>query len=178
MRHRSQHTGYPSDPTIEFTWALVLASVRHIASESGSLRGCWQLSVGDGQDARRPGNRRHRRAGCGRPSCWLAGRSALFGGTYLAWTDGLKPLYALTFGDMTVPAYIGLMHVKCERRGSTAAPRGRGHSRPAAKLSDFVNLRALSSLPLVELDARPGQPRQYSESLFSGRWGADAAGRF
>jgi SSS family solute:Na+ symporter len=37
---------------------------------------------------------------------WVVG---LFGGTYLAWTDGLKPLHALTFADTTVTAYVGLI---------------------------------------------------------------------
>jgi SSS family solute:Na+ symporter len=37
---------------------------------------------------------------------WAVG---LLGGTYLAWTDGLKPLHALTFGDTTVTAYVGLI---------------------------------------------------------------------
>src|SRR5260370_25088805 len=32
------HTGYRSDPTIEFTWALILASARHIVPESNSVR--------------------------------------------------------------------------------------------------------------------------------------------
>ena len=36
---------------------------------------------------------------------WAVG---LFGGTYLAWADGLKPLHALTFGETTVTAYVGL----------------------------------------------------------------------
>src|SRR6202165_4733301 len=37
------HTGYRSDPTIEFTWALILASARHIVTESNSVRsGGWQ----------------------------------------------------------------------------------------------------------------------------------------
>src|ERR1700740_3117523 len=41
------HTGYRSDPTIEFTWALILASARHIATESNSVRsGGWQKTVG------------------------------------------------------------------------------------------------------------------------------------
>src|SRR5713226_5704532 len=40
------HTGYRSDPTIEFTWALILASARHIATESNSVRsGGWQQTV-------------------------------------------------------------------------------------------------------------------------------------
>src|ERR1700751_5872756 len=41
------HTGYRSDPTVEFTWALILACARHIVTESNSLRsGGWQLTVG------------------------------------------------------------------------------------------------------------------------------------
>jgi SSS family solute:Na+ symporter len=37
---------------------------------------------------------------------WAVG---LFGGTYLAWTDGLKPLHTLAFADTTVTAYVGLI---------------------------------------------------------------------
>src|SRR5258708_17101916 len=41
------HTEYRSDPTIEFTWALILASARHIVTESNSVRsGGWQQTVG------------------------------------------------------------------------------------------------------------------------------------
>src|SRR5260370_1276681 len=41
------HTGYRSDPTIEFTWALILAAARHIVTESNSVRsGGWQQTVG------------------------------------------------------------------------------------------------------------------------------------
>ena len=42
------HTGYESTPTIEMTWALILASARHVAAESASLRsGGWQRSIGN-----------------------------------------------------------------------------------------------------------------------------------
>jgi solute:Na+ symporter, SSS family len=37
---------------------------------------------------------------------WAVG---LFGGSYLAWSDGLKPLHALTFADTTMTAYVGLI---------------------------------------------------------------------
>jgi SSS family solute:Na+ symporter len=37
---------------------------------------------------------------------WAVG---LFGGTYLAWSDGLKPLHALVFADTTVTVYVGLL---------------------------------------------------------------------
>ena len=63
------HTGYRSDPTIEFTWALILASARHIATESNSVRsGGWQETVGRRsarKDARRSGTRAY----------WFRGRA-------------------------------------------------------------------------------------------------------
>jgi phosphoglycerate dehydrogenase-like enzyme len=41
------HTGYNSTPTIEFTWAMILALARNIAIENASLRsGGWQTAVG------------------------------------------------------------------------------------------------------------------------------------
>jgi len=41
-------TSYASSPTIELTWALILAGARHIATENASLRaGGWQQSIGD-----------------------------------------------------------------------------------------------------------------------------------
>ena len=40
-------TGYRSTPTIELTWALILASSRQIVRESNSVRdGGWQTSIG------------------------------------------------------------------------------------------------------------------------------------
>src|ERR1700684_1191396 len=40
-------TGYRSTPTIEMTWALILASERHVVQESNSVRaGGWQTSIG------------------------------------------------------------------------------------------------------------------------------------
>ena len=41
------HTGYSSTPTIEFTWAMILAVARQITIENASLRsGGWQTGVG------------------------------------------------------------------------------------------------------------------------------------
>jgi phosphoglycerate dehydrogenase-like enzyme len=43
-----RHTGYSSAPTIEFTWALILAMARNIPLENLSLRqGGWQVSLGE-----------------------------------------------------------------------------------------------------------------------------------
>jgi NAD(P)-dependent dehydrogenase (short-subunit alcohol dehydrogenase family) len=41
------YTGYRPEPTIELTWALILAAARHIVAESNSVRsGGWQQTVG------------------------------------------------------------------------------------------------------------------------------------
>ncbi|OAJ54845.1 hydroxyacid dehydrogenase [Paraburkholderia ginsengiterrae] len=43
-----RHTGYSSTPTIEMTWALILAMARNIPLENQSLReGGWQLALGE-----------------------------------------------------------------------------------------------------------------------------------
>src|SRR6201982_1064132 len=40
-------TGYDSTPTIEFTWSLILASMRGIDREAASLKaGGWQIGLG------------------------------------------------------------------------------------------------------------------------------------
>jgi phosphoglycerate dehydrogenase-like enzyme len=61
------HTGYTSTPTIELTWALILASARNLIAENTSLRrGGWQQSVGDdmsGRYPRAPWTRQRRRRG-------------------------------------------------------------------------------------------------------------------
>lgn len=41
------HTGYSSIPTVEMTWALILASQRHLVQEIDSVRsGGWQRTIG------------------------------------------------------------------------------------------------------------------------------------
>jgi phosphoglycerate dehydrogenase-like enzyme len=41
----NHHTHYTSEPIIELTWALILASARHISPEAASVRvGGWQQS--------------------------------------------------------------------------------------------------------------------------------------
>src|ERR1700761_2645588 len=43
-----RHTGYFSSPTVELTWALILAGARHLIEEVNSLRpGGWQHTIGD-----------------------------------------------------------------------------------------------------------------------------------
>jgi phosphoglycerate dehydrogenase-like enzyme len=42
------HSSYSSSPTVELTWALILAGARHIVAESQAVRrGGWQHTIGD-----------------------------------------------------------------------------------------------------------------------------------
>ena len=63
------HTGYRSDPTIELTWALILACARNIVTENRSVRsGGWQQTVGM--------DLRGKYAGCpGTWKDWITGRA-------------------------------------------------------------------------------------------------------
>jgi len=48
-------TGYDSTPTIEFTWSLILASMRGIDREAASLRvGGWQRDLGSNLRGQKP----------------------------------------------------------------------------------------------------------------------------
>src|SRR5260370_23998707 len=81
------HTGYRSDPTIEFTWALILASARHIVTESNSVRsGGWQQTVGTDLDGKTLGV-----LGLGRIGSQVARVGTAFGMNLLAWSQNMTP---------------------------------------------------------------------------------------
>src|SRR5258708_22124560 len=81
------HTGYRSDPTIEFTWALILASARNIVTESNSVRsGGWQQTVGT--DLR---GRTLSVLGLGRVGSEVARIGSAFGMNVIAWSENMTP---------------------------------------------------------------------------------------
>ncbi len=81
------HTGYRSDPTIEFTWALILASVRNIVAESNSVRvGGWQQTVGTDLRGKTLGI-----LGLGRIGSQVARIGNAFGMNAVAWSQNLTP---------------------------------------------------------------------------------------
>ena len=43
------------------------------------------------------------------PSLFIGWAVGMAGGTYMAWSDGLKPLHTLTIGDTSFTAYVGLV---------------------------------------------------------------------
>src|SRR5271170_6741058 len=79
------HTGYRSTPTIELTWALILASARNIVAENASLRGGgWQRFIGDDLAGRTLGV-----LGLGNVGGAVARIGRAFGMEVIAWSQNL-----------------------------------------------------------------------------------------
>jgi phosphoglycerate dehydrogenase-like enzyme len=92
------HTRYRSDPTIEFTWALILASARNIVTESNSVRGGgWQQTVGTDLRGKTLGI-----LGLGRIGSQVARIGSAFGMNLVAWSQNLTPEVAQAAGATLV----------------------------------------------------------------------------
>jgi phosphoglycerate dehydrogenase-like enzyme len=92
------HTGYTSAPTIELTWALILASARNLVAENASLRrGGWQQSVGDDMAGRTLGV-----LGLGNVGGAVAKIGAAFGMKVIAWSQNLTTERAAEVGATLV----------------------------------------------------------------------------
>ena len=92
------HTGYTSAPTIELTWALILASVRNLVAENTSLRGGgWQQSVGDDMAGQTLGV-----LGLGNIGAAVARIGNAFGMKVIAWSQNLTTERAGEVGAMLV----------------------------------------------------------------------------
>lgn len=92
------HTGYTSTPTIELTWALILASARNLIAENTSLRGGgWQQSVGDDMDGRTLGL-----LGLGNVGGAVARIGNAFGMKVIAWSQNLTTERAAEVGAALV----------------------------------------------------------------------------
>jgi phosphoglycerate dehydrogenase-like enzyme len=92
------YTGYTADPTIEFTWALILASARHIVTESNSVRsGGWQQTVGTDLGGKTLGV-----LGLGRIGSQVARIGSVFGMNLIAWSQNMTPEVAKATGATLV----------------------------------------------------------------------------
>jgi phosphoglycerate dehydrogenase-like enzyme len=79
------NTGYDSTPTIEMTWALILASARHVVAENASLRsGGWQRSIGNDLKGKTLGV-----LGLGNIGGEVARIGHAFGMRVIAWSENL-----------------------------------------------------------------------------------------
>ena len=101
-RERNIHltnTGYRSTPTIELTWALILASARNLVGEATSLRASgWQTLIGRELSGRVLGV-----LGLGRIGSEIARIGAVFGMEVIAWSQNLTAEYARAAGAQWVP---------------------------------------------------------------------------
>src|SRR5437588_1534675 len=78
-------TGYESTPTIELSWALILASARHLAREAASVRdGGWQTRIGTNLRGKCLGV-----IGLGNIGKEVARIALAFGMTVIAWSQNL-----------------------------------------------------------------------------------------
>jgi phosphoglycerate dehydrogenase-like enzyme len=92
------HTGYSSTPTIELTWALILASSRYLVAENASLRaGGWQCFVGDDLAGRTLGV-----LGLGNIGGAVARIGKAFGMEVIAWSQNLTADRAAEAGAVLV----------------------------------------------------------------------------
>jgi phosphoglycerate dehydrogenase-like enzyme len=91
-------TGYRSSPTIELTWALLLASVRGIVQENNSIRdGGWQKSVGQDLEGTTLGV-----VGLGSIGGQVARIGLAFGMKIIAWSQNMTPEIAEAAGARLV----------------------------------------------------------------------------
>jgi len=92
------YTGYRSDPTIEFTWALILAS-RATYCDGGQLRPIRRLAANSGHGSPRkdPGR-------SGTWADWITGRAGreCFWNDLIAWSQNLTPEAAKAAGAILV----------------------------------------------------------------------------
>ncbi len=92
------HTSYISTPTVELTWALILAGARHLIAENASLRrGGWQQCVGEDMADKTLGI-----IGLGSIGSRVAKVALAFGMRVIAWSQNLTSETAAAAGAQLV----------------------------------------------------------------------------
>jgi phosphoglycerate dehydrogenase-like enzyme len=142
------HTGYDSSPTIELTWALILASARHIAGENAALRsGGWQRAIGDGLRGKILGI-----LGLGNIGSEVAQIGRAFGMEVIAWSQNLTQEKAEALGvrlaskdELFRQADIVTIHLVLSRR-----TRGLVGAAELAAMKPSARLINTSRGPIVE----------------------------
>jgi len=166
-------TGYRSTPTIEMTWALILASVREIVRESNSVRaGGWQTSIGRELDGKVLGV-----LGLGNIGGAVARIGLAFGMKVIAWSQNMTPQIAeeagatlVTKDDLFRQADVVTIHLILSKRtrGLVGAAElalmkptsrlintSRGPIVDERALIDALTSRAIAGAALDVFDAEP-----------------------
>jgi phosphoglycerate dehydrogenase-like enzyme len=145
------YTGYRSTPTIEFTWALILASARNVVAESNSVRsGGWQTSVGMDLQGKTLGV-----LGLGRIGSAVARIGRDFGMNLIAWSQNMTSESAQAVGAVLVSkdqlfeqADILTIHLVLSRR-----TRGLVGAAELARMKPTARLINTSRGPIVDEQA-------------------------
>jgi phosphoglycerate dehydrogenase-like enzyme len=92
------HTGYFGSPTVELTWALILAGARHVTAEAAAVKsGGWQRCVGDDIAGKTLGI-----IGLGNLGSKVAKVAQAFGMHVIAWSQNLDAERAAAAGAALV----------------------------------------------------------------------------
>jgi phosphoglycerate dehydrogenase-like enzyme len=153
-------TGYRSTPTIELTWALILAAVRNLVGEASSLRvGGWQTSVGRELSGRVLGV-----LGLGRIGSEMARIGTAFGMDVIAWSQNLTPERARAGGAAWVSRaeLFGRSDVLSIHLVLSDRTRGLVNGADIAAMKPTSWLVNTSRGPIVEQDALLGALRSKS----------------
>jgi phosphoglycerate dehydrogenase-like enzyme len=147
-------TGYRSTPTIEMTWALILASERYIVQESNSVRaGGWQTSIGRELDGKVLGV-----LGLGNIGGQVARIGRAFGMQVIAWSENLTAEVAEAAGATRVNkdelfrrADIVTIHViLSDRTRSLVAAREIALMKPTSRLINTSRGPIVEEASLIE----------------------------
>src|SRR5271154_6958986 len=141
-------TGYRSSPTIELTWALILASLRGIVHENNSVRnGDWQKSVGQDLSGNILGV-----LGLGNIGGQVARIGLAFGMKVIAWSQNLTQEAAAAAGatlaskeELFQKAHIFTVHLILSER-----TRGFGGAAELAFMKPTSRLINASRGPIVD----------------------------
>jgi phosphoglycerate dehydrogenase-like enzyme len=132
------HTGYFGSPTVELTWALILAGARHLTAEAAALRsGEWQHSVGDDLSGQTLGI-----LGLGNLGSKVAQVALAFGMMVIAWSQNLTAERAAAAGAALVTKeellrqadFVSIHLVLSERTRGLIGTRELSLMKPTARL--------------------------------------------
>jgi phosphoglycerate dehydrogenase-like enzyme len=147
-------TGYRSTPTIEMTWALILASERHVVQENNSVRaGGWQTSIGRELDGKVLGV-----LGLGNIGGQVARIGRAFGMQVIAWSQNLTAEASEAAGATRVSkdelfrlAHIVTIHViLSDRTRGLVGAREIASMRPTSRLINTSRGPIVDEVSLIE----------------------------
>ncbi|MGW9478088.1 D-2-hydroxyacid dehydrogenase family protein [Saccharomonospora azurea] len=144
-------TGYLPHPTVELTWALILAAARHLPTEVQAMReGGWQTTLGTGLRGRTLGL-----LGLGRLGSQVARVGQAFGMRTIAWSQNLTAdraaehdVTAVSKDELFASSDVLSVHLVLSKR-----TRGLVGAKELAAMKSTALLVNTSRAPIVDTDA-------------------------